>query len=182
MSKANGSDWINAGLSALATGGIGALKAEPVARALGVSKGSFYWHFQDVNAYHSAVLESWEHAEAAAITLSAFMDGTAENGLRAIVARFVGSEMYDSVCIEVAIRHWARQSEAAKRSVRRVDHQRLRLLQDSLARMGLTNPNIAETLYSCIIGAQSLRVTDDVPRDHVLQTQIDMMIALAQSD
>ncbi len=40
-------DWLDQGLRALARSGFTALKAEPLAKAMGVSRGSFYWHFAD---------------------------------------------------------------------------------------------------------------------------------------
>ena len=40
-------DWINSGLRTLATEGASALKVGAMAAALGVSRGSFYWHFKD---------------------------------------------------------------------------------------------------------------------------------------
>ena len=52
-------DWINAGLKALAKGGFTALKADPLARTMGVSRGSFYWHFADLGAFHAAILKRW---------------------------------------------------------------------------------------------------------------------------
>ena len=47
-------DWISQGLKALAKSGFIALKADPLARAMGVSRGSFYWHFADLGAFHAA--------------------------------------------------------------------------------------------------------------------------------
>ncbi|CAN0507682.1 unnamed protein product, partial [Phaeothamnion confervicola] len=52
-------DWVNAGLKALARSGFTALKADTLSKALGVSRGSFYWHFADVGAFHAAVLQRW---------------------------------------------------------------------------------------------------------------------------
>ena len=52
-------DWLKAGLDALAASGPEALKAEPLARALETTKGSFYWHFADVPAFRQALLEFW---------------------------------------------------------------------------------------------------------------------------
>ena len=44
-------DWISQGLKALAESGFTALKADPLAKAMGVSRGSFYWHFADLAAF-----------------------------------------------------------------------------------------------------------------------------------
>ena len=52
-------DWLDQGLRTLARDGFTALKAEPLAKTMGVSRGSFYWHFADIAAYHAAVLGRW---------------------------------------------------------------------------------------------------------------------------
>ena len=52
-------DWLDQGLKTLSESGFTALKAEPLAKAMGVSRGSFYWHFADVGAFHSALLKRW---------------------------------------------------------------------------------------------------------------------------
>ena len=52
--------WIEAGLEALRSDGPAALAADPMARKLGVSRGSFYWHFKSALEFQAAVLGSWE--------------------------------------------------------------------------------------------------------------------------
>ncbi|MCB6176924.1 TetR/AcrR family transcriptional regulator [Rhodobacter sp. Har01] len=54
-------DWIEAGLAVLCSQGHAALRVEATARRLGVSKGSFYWHFRDRSAWRDALLGYWEH-------------------------------------------------------------------------------------------------------------------------
>src|SRR5258705_12473493 len=60
-------DWLDQGLKTLAKSGFTALKAEPLAKAMGVSRGSFYWHFTDISAFHAAVLKHWREIAAEAI-------------------------------------------------------------------------------------------------------------------
>jgi AcrR family transcriptional regulator len=57
-------DWLDQGLKTLADQGFTALKAEPLSRAMGVSRGSFYWHFADIAAYHAAILSHWRDVAA----------------------------------------------------------------------------------------------------------------------
>src|SRR4249920_4254226 len=57
-------DWLDQGLKALAKSGFTALKAEPLAKAMGVSRGSFYWHFADIGAFHAAILKHWREVAA----------------------------------------------------------------------------------------------------------------------
>ena len=56
-------DWARAALDALAAGGMDAVAVEPLARQLGVTKGSFYWHFVNREALLRAALELWERRE-----------------------------------------------------------------------------------------------------------------------
>ncbi len=53
-------NWLAKALDVLAEEGIGAVCIEPVAKALGVTKGSFYWHFQDRDELVERLLEYWE--------------------------------------------------------------------------------------------------------------------------
>ncbi|UYM06713.1 TetR/AcrR family transcriptional regulator [Solicola gregarius] len=53
-------DWLNAALDALADGGVAAVRVDVLARRLGMTRGSFYWHFKDRDALVAAALEEWE--------------------------------------------------------------------------------------------------------------------------
>lgn len=53
-------EWRDAALRALAEGGVSAVAIEPLAKALGVTKGSGYWHFENRDALLRATLEEWE--------------------------------------------------------------------------------------------------------------------------
>ena len=53
-------DWEDGALALIAEQGVGALAVEALARRLGVTKGSFYWHFRTREALLQAALERWE--------------------------------------------------------------------------------------------------------------------------
>jgi AcrR family transcriptional regulator len=53
-------DWTRAALRALAAGGVDAVRVDAIARDLGITRGSFYWHFTDRDALLKAALELWE--------------------------------------------------------------------------------------------------------------------------
>jgi AcrR family transcriptional regulator len=61
-SRTPASAWIEAGLRALATGGPDAVRVDQLAKALGTTRGSFYWHFADRDALLTALLDTWERA------------------------------------------------------------------------------------------------------------------------
>jgi AcrR family transcriptional regulator len=53
-------DWTKAALSAIAEKGTANVSVERIARELGATKGSFYWHFKDRAALVGAALDRWE--------------------------------------------------------------------------------------------------------------------------
>ena len=60
-------DWAQAALDLIAAQGVAAVAVEPLARRLGVTKGSFYWHFPSRDALLQAALERWESVEQEAL-------------------------------------------------------------------------------------------------------------------
>lgn len=56
-------DWLSAALDEIAGHGVHALAVEPLARRLGVTKGSFYWHFENRDALLKRAIELWERQE-----------------------------------------------------------------------------------------------------------------------
>jgi len=53
-------DWLKAARIALLHGGVEAVRVEKLARTLGVTKGSFYWHFSNREEILEALLLEWE--------------------------------------------------------------------------------------------------------------------------
>lgn len=60
-------DWVDAAVRAIAEQGVGAVAIEPIAQRLGVTKGSFYWHFPDRAALLRAAVQRWEDAATEAV-------------------------------------------------------------------------------------------------------------------
>ena len=61
--KLTAHDWLDIALQALAENGVTAVAVEPLAKKLGVTKGSFYWHFKNRNTLFNELLEFWESIE-----------------------------------------------------------------------------------------------------------------------
>src|SRR5258707_14404145 len=104
-------EWVKAGLKALAKSGFSALKADTLAHRLGVSRGSFYWHFTDVPAFHAALLRRWR--EIALENIIEEIEGTPDDRLEALLYRaFAGGPG-----IERAVRAWATADARARAAV-----------------------------------------------------------------
>ncbi len=82
-------DWIAAAYARFADEGLSAVRIEPIARAIGATKGSFYWHFTDRQALIEAVMERWEQSETDAI-IEVASAGTTPRERLALLYRTVG--------------------------------------------------------------------------------------------
>ncbi|HET6396177.1 MAG TPA: TetR/AcrR family transcriptional regulator [Pseudoxanthomonas sp.] len=61
--RLSAADWAQAALDVIAELGVAAVAVEPLARRLGVTKGSFYWHFPSRDSLLQAALDRWEEVE-----------------------------------------------------------------------------------------------------------------------
>src|SRR5260370_41438559 len=52
-------DWIELGFELLAEEGLSGIKIDRLCARMGVTKGSFYWHFTDLRAYLEALADRW---------------------------------------------------------------------------------------------------------------------------
>ncbi|WP_440636223.1 TetR/AcrR family transcriptional regulator [Bradyrhizobium sp. PUT101] len=142
-------DWIKEGLKALAKSGFTALKADPLAKAMGVSRGSFYWHFADLAAFHAAVLKRWR--EIAAERIIADVEAASDEPLRTLLRRSFGARLE----LERAVRNWAAFDAAAQGAVRAIDRRRLDYIEELLDKRGLTPATAqarAQILYWTFLG------------------------------
>jgi AcrR family transcriptional regulator len=117
--------WIAAALDALADGGIGAARVEPLAKALGVTKGSFYWHFADRRALLDAMLAAWTEGRIAAIRQQAADRDAPVAVLRQLADLYTRHANVRGLAIELAIRSFAHTDAPAAQAVRSVDAERL---------------------------------------------------------
>lgn len=184
MSRLSQTDWIAAGFRALTSKGPQALKAEPLARDLGTTKGSFYWHFKDVPAYQAAMLTHWEDRATNEIIALLNAIPTPEQKLRtlALIAT-EPQENYGGIGAEPAIRAWAKSDPNVAAAVQRVDASRLSQLVDIFVDMKLTNPEMPSLFYAGLIGLQELATgSDSADVAGHLATLADLMIALSETD
>lgn len=163
--------WIAAGFAALNASGPASLAAEPLARSLGATKGSFYWHFKDVPAYHAALLAHW-HARALADVVTRLQtEGPADTRLRAF-----GRSILDDPT-ESALRSWAQHDPTAQASLTSVDAERLTYVQHLLKELGLRNPAFAHALLASLTGLPQIQ-SPTAPHT-AFDALVDTVIALA---
>jgi AcrR family transcriptional regulator len=126
------SAWIDEGLRALAAGGPNAVRIEPLAQALGVTKGGFYWHFDDRRALLDEMLDTWERASVDEVIERVEGEG---GDARARLRRLGGlaSSSHGLLAIDLAVRDWARREQTVAERLRRVDNRRMDYLRSLFA-------------------------------------------------
>ena len=144
-------DWLDQGLKTLAKDGFTALKAERLAKAMRVSRGSFYWHFADIAAYHAAILARWHEVAAEQIIANVEAASKDENPLALLLRRVFGERLM----LERAVRTWASVDPAARAAVQAIDRRRLSYVESLLTQAGLSAELArarAQILYWAFLG------------------------------
>ena len=164
-------DWLRAGLQALTASGPEALKAEPLARRLETTKGSFYWHFEDVPRYRQALLKFWRD-----LTAKMPKAPTEKPEAVAQLHQMMRDGFGGDMATEAAMRSWAATDPAVHDTLADLDRARLDHLAAILRQLGITNPEIAIALYAAKVGMSSL--SDASADEDALTTLVDLVLAL----
>ena len=122
--------WIAEGLRALAAGGPAAVRIEALARDLGVTKGGFYWHFEDRRALLEEMLDTWERTGGDEVRARVDSEGgDARARLLRLFTLATSDEGDELLRIDLAVRDWARREATVAARLRRVDTRRLEYMR-----------------------------------------------------
>lgn len=150
-------NWVQAATDVLVKNGIDAVRVDVLAKTMGVTRGSFYWHFRDREDLLLQVLKAWrdqateelinrfERSGASAVALL--------GGLTSLPLR--GEAAIRSASIELAVRAWARRDELARRVLDEVDAKRLAYTTQCFIALGFGFRDArhrAFALYSYVTG------------------------------
>jgi AcrR family transcriptional regulator len=129
-------DWIVAAFQRLAREGIDSLRVEVLARDLGVSKGSFYWHFRDRDELLAQMLERWEKNETEWLASEEFRGPERPNPAMRW-ARFVerASDL-EIMQAEIAVHAWARRDRGVAQRLAAVEERKTHVTADVLHDIG----------------------------------------------
>ena len=143
----------------------------PIAQQLGVTKGSFYWHFRNPDDYQSALLEEWEQGYTDQIISHVEnAGGKPYDKLRNLMTVTAGADAR----LARAIRSWAITNPAVRAAQQRVDSKRLAYVAGLLRALGWPKRDAATLsrwTYCALIGHFNL---EGPP---ISAAQIDLLMA-----
>lgn len=180
-------DWINAGLMVLAEGGVGAVRIEPLAKRMNMTKGSFYWHFKNRNDLLDAILAEWVELDTNGIIEQVDqIDADPKTTLLYLLElAYADNEFMPGLAdgrIENAIRAWAKTDQKVAELIAQVDLKRLNYTKALFLKIGFSE---AEALVRARLAYYSLvgELTIGVPTNQAHRSaEIRMQHAILTSD
>jgi AcrR family transcriptional regulator len=156
-------DWIAAARKILVDRGIDDVKVDRLARQMRVTRGSFYWHFQDRRELLDALLTDWEARNYFEIAQVRARSARATDGMVEVFGIWLGEDA-SVLLFDIAVRSWARRSAEVAASVARVDKAWIELIQEFLERDGYSGDEAlvrARVTYFHQIGYWALNIDDE---------------------
>jgi AcrR family transcriptional regulator len=147
--------WVEAATRALAAGGPDGVRIEALAKDLGVSKGGFYWHFDDRRALIDEALDSWEKSGTEDV-IATVDSGPADPRARLRRLFELAPSAKRLFAVELALRDASRRDREVARRLRRVDDRRMEYLRSLFRRFCAEEDEVearAILAYSLFIGS-----------------------------
>ncbi|WP_300548717.1 TetR/AcrR family transcriptional regulator [Roseovarius sp.] len=156
--------WLAAAREAFLDSGLDAVKIQPLASRLNLSRTSFYWFFADRAALLEALLEDWETVNTGSLVAATHdYAETITEGVLNLIGIFLDDGPFESR-LDLAVRGWAHQAEAVALRVNRADDTRLAAIRAMYERFGYGAGEAdvrARTVYLVQIGYISMQVHED---------------------
>lgn len=180
MSRLSAQDWIAAATEQTARAGAESVRVERLAKALKVSKGSFYWHFKERRALLDAMLAYWEQAGTDAIIAQVQERSTQPDAQLEKLVQIIFRSSAMELAFEIQVRAWAAADPSVRDIVRGVDKKRVLYVVRLLKAAGRRLPRArAELLYSALLGDMLQQTYGRAPID---ATQLRIIRELVLDD
>ncbi|MEM8871379.1 MAG: TetR/AcrR family transcriptional regulator [Pseudomonadota bacterium] len=144
-------DWLDLALVELRSHGYGALKAQRLAKKLAVTRGSFYYHFENLNEFHTAVVAHWAKRTSTPLIKNLSSRAAPAEALNDLLLQTLRSGEH----LERAMRSWATVHRHVAAEVDKVDAVRVAFAKDLLLQCGVPAVDAAaraRLLYWAAIG------------------------------
>lgn len=177
--KLSADDWCAAALNVVAESGVDAVAVEPLARRLGVTKGSFYWHFSSRDALLKAALTRWELHVTDEVVARVEDETDPRMRIRKLFREVDGSEHASRLHLALAANT---HDPEIRQVVQRVSRRQLQFLNECYRALGLEAGqarHYATLAYSAYLGTMQLRrdAPETLPHGDALHVYLDFVNA-----
>ena len=158
--KLSKNDWLNLSLRELARNGHSCLTANRLAKTLGVSRGSFYWHFKDVESCETEILKRWAELTTEEVIEDLRVLETPRLRLIELIKQALNRDMK----LERAVRSWSITDKKVAKEVQSVDERRVNYILNILRVGGVADEDLqtrAHMLNWASIGRMMMSENDD---------------------
>jgi AcrR family transcriptional regulator len=181
-------DWLAIGIQTLIERGIEAVRIDPLAKLLNVTRGSFYWHFKNRDALLEEILREWESRNTKSV-IAQIEELNSSPGSKLLSLFEIAAQ--DDNRLEKAIRIWSVNDFRAAAAINQVDQQRLDYLQDLFLQLGFSEIDArvrAQIVYSVRLGwfvmalsSQSTERLTEIRLIYTILTQTNNLEAIPKS-
>lgn len=168
-------DWITEALSLLVESGIETVQITVLARRLGVTRGSFYWHFESRDALLAALIAHWQ-TQNTNVMLETVADAQSlDEGVLALFSVWLDHKRFDPR-LDQAVRDWSRNDAALRDTVRAEDASRIQAIAAFFERFGY-EPTEAFIRARVICFTQMSYYALDVAQEETMQQRMSYLEA-----
>jgi AcrR family transcriptional regulator len=157
-------DWLLSALEIFVAEGIDAVRITRLAQELGVTRGSFYWHFENREDLIDALVSYWKDKNTRAITESVANASNLAEGIFRFFETCIDAALFDPR-LDLALREWARRSSEVRSMVDIEDEARITSLCKFFTGFEYAMPHAlirARVLYFSQIGFYALEVQESL--------------------
>jgi AcrR family transcriptional regulator len=170
-------DWIRGALELLSTTGVEDIKIVSLAELLGVTSGSFYWHFKNRRELYNALLDYWEREMTdAAIEAAKRFDGPPEERIWRLMEEVMTGGM---ASLDLAFWHWGQSDAAAQTVFRRTVEKRFAFAKWMFEQVGFskTQAEVRGRMMVVYMMGESTLISDTpVKRKKQLRLKYEILI------
>ena len=169
--------WLDAALQALASGGVDKVRVESLAKNLGVTKGSFYWHFKDREQFLDELLSFWAEQSTQTVITNPNYPTDSKERVRAVAEDIVRRDLGK---MDPHIRSWTQYDKRRGKVVAKIDKMRFEFLRDlfSAAGFSITGASLrSQSLYRYVLGEQFISVRESMgQRVQRMQAHVNLLL------
>ncbi|MGV9661959.1 TetR/AcrR family transcriptional regulator [Nocardia niigatensis] len=175
-------DWIDGALALLAREGVTAIKIPRLCAELGVTKGSFYWHFDDVEQLMEAMADRWCAVQSDAIRALGTIDSIpVEQRIEKMASLLIDQSTW---IVEAAVREWARNDEKVAGAVQALERKVFEVVQHTMLELGFDDAQARLRAGAMVyLGIGLIHGRDSLPTPTAAETQaiIDLLTTPART-